>query len=80
MSAICEDCGEACERVRIVPEFEFLGCDACYQGCLAMLAAEAAELLAVAARKAVTRAIWLSQSRSESAIVNLAMAVTGAAR
>ena len=80
MSAICEDCGEACEHVRLVPKFAFLGCDACYQGCLAMLAAEAAELLAVAARKAVARAIWISQSLSESAIVNLAMAVTGSAR
>ena len=80
MSAICQDCGEACDRVRLVPEFEFLGCDACYQGCLAMLAEEAAELLAVAARKAVARAKWISQSLSESAIVNLAMAVTGSAR
>ena len=47
---ICEDCGEACERVRLVPEFAFLGCDACYDGCMAMLAEEAAELLAIAPR------------------------------
>ena len=77
--AICEDSGEACERVRLVPEFAFLGCDACYEGCMAMLAEEAAELLAVAARKSVARAIWISQSLSESAIVTLAMAVAGSA-
>jgi hypothetical protein len=78
--AICEDCGEYCERVRPVPEFAFLGCDACYEGCMAMLAEEAAELRAVAARKSVARATWISQSLSESAIVTLAMAVAGSAR
>jgi hypothetical protein len=76
--AICEDCGEACERVRLVPEFAFLGCDACYDGCMAMLAEEAAELLSVAARK-LAREIWTSQSPSASAIVTLAIAVTGSA-
>jgi hypothetical protein len=75
---ICEDCGEACERVRLVPEFDFLGCDACFDGWIAMLAEEAAELLAVAARK-LAREIWISQSPSASAIVALATAVAGSA-
>ena len=51
---VCEDCGEACERVRLVPEFAFLGCDTCYDGCMALIAAEEAAILA--ARKRVARA------------------------
>ncbi len=71
---ICEDCGEACERVRLVPEFAFLGCDACYDGCMAMLAEEAAVLWAVAARKLARAGIWISQVPSASAMVTLAIA------
>ena len=71
--AICQDCGEACEHVRLVPEFAFLGCDACYDGCMSMLAEEAAELLAVAART-LARGIWTPQAPSASATVTLAIA------
>src|SRR6185295_6005525 len=69
---ICQECGEACERVRLVPEFAFLGCDGCYDGCMAMLAEEAAVLWAVAARKLARAGIWMSQVPSASAMVTLA--------
>jgi hypothetical protein len=47
----CENCGRTGERLTLVPEWEYMGCDDCMGEALAALAAEAA------AKKPAARAI-----------------------
>ena len=39
----CENCGQTCERVTHVPEFDYMGCDDCMEEALAVIAREACE-------------------------------------
>jgi hypothetical protein len=39
----CENCGRTGERLTLIPEWEYMGCDDCMAEALAVLAAEAAE-------------------------------------
>jgi hypothetical protein len=39
----CQNCGQSCERVTLVPEFEYMGCDECMEEALAVIAREQAE-------------------------------------
>ena len=36
----CENCGQSCERVTHVPEFDYMGCDDCMEEALAVIARE----------------------------------------
>jgi len=38
----CEKCGRSADRVTLVPEFNFMGCDDCHSEALRAIAAEAA--------------------------------------
>ncbi len=39
---ICQNCGQSCDRLTDVPEFEFMGCDRCVEEAMGALQAEAA--------------------------------------
>ena len=39
---ICQNCGQTADRLTLVPEFDYMGCDACMAEALAVLAVEAA--------------------------------------
>jgi hypothetical protein len=39
----CENCGQTAERLTLVPEWEYMGCDDCMEEALAQLAREAGE-------------------------------------
>ena len=40
---VCENCGQTCERLTRVPEFDYMGCDDCMEEALAVIAREACE-------------------------------------
>lgn len=44
----CDNCGRAVERVTLVPEFEYMGCDDCRAEAEAVIEREARELAVVA--------------------------------
>src|SRR5690242_15044675 len=37
---VCENCGQSCDRLTLVPEFEYMGCDQCMEEALAVIARE----------------------------------------
>jgi hypothetical protein len=37
---ICQNCGETAERLTLVPEFEYVGCDDCMEEALKLIARE----------------------------------------
>lgn len=39
----CFNCGARVEELHRVPDFDYMGCDACYDEAIAVLAAEATE-------------------------------------
>ncbi len=41
---ICQNCHQAVERLTLVPEFLYMGCDDCMEEALAVIAREALEL------------------------------------
>lgn len=42
---ICENCGQTADRLTLVPEFDYLGCDDCMEEAMTVLARERRELL-----------------------------------
>ena len=38
----CENCGQTGERLTLVPEFDYMGCDECMEEALAVIAREEA--------------------------------------
>jgi hypothetical protein len=40
---VCENCRQPAERLTLVPEFEYMGCDECMEEALAVIAREQAE-------------------------------------
>lgn len=38
---VCENCGQSCERLIHVPEWDYLGCDTCYDEAMQIMADEA---------------------------------------
>lgn len=43
----CENCGQTCERLTRVPEFDYMGCDECMEEALAVIARENCEHLRI---------------------------------
>lgn len=39
----CQNCGQSAERLTLVPEFEYMGCDECMEEALAVIAREQVE-------------------------------------
>ena len=37
---VCENCDQSCDRLTLVPGFEYLGCDQCMEEALAVIARE----------------------------------------
>lgn len=59
----CFNCDKPCHELKDVPEFDYKGCQVCYDEALAILAAEAAEALAALAAYQERKRIEPMQAR-----------------
>jgi len=52
----CANCGRTADRLTLVPEFNYMGCDDCMEEALEIIAADAIEAACLADRKAIAAA------------------------